>query len=159
MTQQEIPESNMMPSEASFCPSGCGTPLVKQKFVDCFDENMEHSLQDAEEDFYCPKCGIRWIPEQHVPLKTGEDEKTKNAKKPETATPVEYEQVTIKVPKLILEFLRKTDPDNEGPTAWIEQTVVDDVRAQIEGADSLDWASCFGLGPVFREVLGDKRYQ
>jgi hypothetical protein len=55
-------------SAASLCPSGCGTELVKRKFVDIFDENKKAHLQDVEEDFYCPRCQIRWIQELHPNL-------------------------------------------------------------------------------------------
>lgn len=58
----------------ALCPSGCGTKLTKHTFLDVFKLDMEPSLQNAEEDLYCPKCGIRWIAEQHSPLKTEETE-------------------------------------------------------------------------------------
>ncbi len=44
------------------CPS-CGANLVKQKFLNVFDEGKKPQLQDAEENLYCSKCGTRWIPE------------------------------------------------------------------------------------------------
>src|SRR5665647_339235 len=51
------------PDAEALCPSGCGTKLVKHKFIDVLSEP-----ENAEEDLYCQKCGIRWIAEQHSPL-------------------------------------------------------------------------------------------
>lgn len=70
--------------------------------------------------------------------------------------PVEYEQVTVKVPKLIMDFLRKTEGD---PVESIEFTIVDGVRADIEGMTSEAWAEVFSLNKVFYEVLGDQNYK
>jgi len=134
---------------AAMCPSGCGTELVKHKFVNVFDEKGAVSLKDVEEDLYCSKCGIRWIAEQHNPLNIKEAEKT------EPNTPIEFESVTVKVPKPIMDFLRKTDIDNEGPEAWIEWQIVESVRAYLECEHTEEWVTVFKLGPVFRKVLGD----
>jgi hypothetical protein len=66
------------------------------------------------------------------------------------AEKIEFEQVTIKVPRLVLDFLRKTEDD---AVEWIEYTVVDNVRAEIEGMTWEEWASLFNLEPVFDAVL------
>ncbi|MEM0095710.1 MAG: hypothetical protein QW660_03645 [Candidatus Bathyarchaeia archaeon] len=43
------------------CPK-CGSPLEIRKFVDTWD--AEDNPLDVNEDLYCPKCDIRWIPER-----------------------------------------------------------------------------------------------
>lgn len=70
--------------------------------------------------------------------------------------PIEYEQVTVKVPKLIMDYLRKTEDD---PKVWLEETVVDSVRAELEGMTGKEWIEHFKLGPVFKEVLDETRFQ
>ena len=136
-------------SVEALCPNGCGTKLVKHKFIDIYNLDKTPRFQDAEEDLYCQKCGTRWIAEQHNPLKTKEAEKT------ESNRPIEFEQVTVKVPKLVMDFLRKTESN---PVEALEFTIVDNARAEIEGRDSLEWADIFQLKPIFAAVLGDKRY-
>ena len=63
---------------------------------------------------------------------------------------IELEEVTIKVPKLVLDFLRKTEED---PVRWIEYTIVDNVRAEVEGMFPDDWMKLFNLDTVFDAVL------
>jgi len=43
------------------CPK-CSSPLEIRKFVDTWD--AEDNPLDVNEDLYCPKCDIRWIPER-----------------------------------------------------------------------------------------------
>lgn len=45
----------------ALCPSGCGTPLVKQKFADVYDDKMQPV--QVSEDLYCSKCRSKWLPE------------------------------------------------------------------------------------------------
>jgi hypothetical protein len=81
---------------------------------------------------------------------------SKETKKPETNEPLECEEITIKLPKLIMDFLRYTDIDNVGPADWIEERVVDAVKGYlgvVEPNEIRDW---FKLGPVFESVLGNK---
>ena len=63
---------------------------------------------------------------------------------------IELEEVTIKVPKLVLDFLRKTEEDS---VRWIEYTIVDNVRAEVEGMFPDDWMKLFNLDTVFDAVL------
>jgi hypothetical protein len=49
--------------KVAFCPNGCGTPLVRMKFVDAFKD--EDKPDDVEEDWFCSKCCVRWVPEKH----------------------------------------------------------------------------------------------
>jgi hypothetical protein len=74
----------------------------------------------------------------------------------ETKTEIEFETVTVKVPKIVMDFLRKTE---ENATEWIESTVVENVAAEIEGMKPQEWADLFSLTPVFKEVLGNAYYQ
>ena len=130
-------------SAVALCPNGCGTKLVKRKFVDVFDENMKLQLRDVEESLYCTTCHIRWIPESHSSI----------ADLP--ASKIEFESVTVKVPKLVMDYLRKTE---DNPVEALEFTIVDHVRAEIEGMRSDEWADVFNLKTIFADVLGDKRY-
>ncbi|MGD0449433.1 MAG: hypothetical protein ABSA79_00070 [Candidatus Bathyarchaeia archaeon] len=87
-------------STTVFCPNGCGTKLVKEKFLDVFHVDGKPSEKDIDENFYCQKCGIRWLPQQNVPFSTEKAEKT------------EYETITVKVPRAFLQnvkaYLAKT---------------------------------------------------
>lgn len=71
------------------------------------------------------------------------------------AATVEFEQVTVKVPRLVMEFLRKTEGN---AVEWIEYTVVDVARAQLEGMTPEEWIEQFKLGHVFKTVLDDDRF-
>jgi len=73
-------------------------------------------------------------------------------------TPIEYEEITIKVPKQVMDLLRfacKTDGDT--PKDYIERNVLDAVRADID-ADALiqntDLIKMFELKPIYIELLG-----
>jgi hypothetical protein len=78
----------------AFCPNGCGTKLVKRKFVDVFNvDTKEPEERDIEENLYCPHCKTRWIAEQHEPLKTEEELKTGETAK------MTYKEVSIRIPK------------------------------------------------------------
>jgi hypothetical protein len=71
-----------------------------------------------------------------------------------------YESVTIKVPKLIMEFLRKTDVDNIGAEAWIEERLIESVRSYLDsGVEAEELAAWFNLGPIFYAVLGEDRFK
>ena len=53
-----------------------------------------------------------------------------------------YEQVAIKMPKTIIEILRKTDI-NEGPAAWIKNQIREDVKAALDVAQPELWIKAF----------------
>ena len=83
-----------------------------------------------------------------------EDEKTK------PNTPIEFEQITIKVPKQAMTYLRfRAQKDKDTVEAQIEYALLDSVRAQIDlfGEEFAVYAA--GLGPVFYELLGDKSFK
>jgi uncharacterized protein with PIN domain len=53
--------------QTAMCPN-CGTQLVKKKFAVTYDEKGAPERKNAEEDFYCENCGLRWISENSQPL-------------------------------------------------------------------------------------------
>jgi hypothetical protein len=78
--------------------------------------------------------------------------------------PIEYEQITVKVPKTVMNYLKATNKGDAevpdwNPTKWIERAIVDQARAECEGLDSKQWADAFGLTPIFWEILKDKQYK
>ena len=89
----------------------------------------------------------KWIPDKYPargkPITAEKTEKTE-------PNDIEYEQVAIKVPKTIMEFLRKTDID-EGPAAWIEGQIREDVKAALDVAQPELWIKAFNLGPALKE--------
>jgi len=72
---------------------------------------------------------------------------------------IEFEEITVKVPKLIIDFLRKHEKIL-GKTAqeYMERNIVDCVRADIDAGDVFvpvpeEVVEQHGLGPVFKAVL------
>ena len=75
-------------------------------------------------------------------------------------TPIEYEQVTVKVPKAVMDLLRFSESVIEQtPKEYIEWAIVEHVRAGIDARDfmpsSLDLTNKFNLNPVFQQIIGD----
>jgi hypothetical protein len=71
---------------------------------------------------------------------------------------IEFEEVTLKIPKPIMEFLRNT-PSLYGPAIdFLEYIIVDEIRANIEATSGEEIIESQGLGPVFRELLKDERF-
>ncbi len=66
--------------------------------------------------------------------------------------PIEYEQVTINVPKQVMELLRYAEPLNGTPQSWIEYCVSDNVRAGLESGEflpsSYELTQQFKLTPI-----------
>lgn len=83
---------------------------------------------------------------------------SKAQKEAELPAPIEFEQVTIRLPKPIMAFLRQTDCDNQGPENWIEYVVVDAVNAYLDDVEPREMIDWFKLGPTFHSILGDKNY-
>ena len=69
---------------------------------------------------------------------------------------IEYESVTVKVPKIVMDFYRKIESN---PIEALEYSIVDSARAQIEGMEGEEWIEIFGLKSVFHELLGDPRFK
>lgn len=73
---------------------------------------------------------------------------------------IEFEEVTLRVPKRIMDFLRKHEKRLEGGNiqGYLERNIVDCVRAEIDAAtvfvpDPEDVIKTYKLGPVFKAVL------
>jgi hypothetical protein len=71
---------------------------------------------------------------------------TKINKKELNLTAGRCEKVTIELPKFVMDFVRKT---KEKPKEALEYTIVDCVRAEIEGMTSEQWAELFKLKNTF----------
>jgi len=72
--------------------------------------------------------------------------------------PIEYESISIEVPKQVMELLRASESILEmSPKEWIEYYLVDAVRSSIDSdmfTDSpKELADKFSLTPVFKEIL------
>ncbi|MGA2309506.1 MAG: hypothetical protein ABSG57_08165 [Candidatus Bathyarchaeia archaeon] len=72
---------------------------------------------------------------------------------------VEYETVTLRMPRKIMDFLRKT-PEAHDPNAikYLEYLVVDNIRAEVEATTGIEIMDWFGLKSVFYAILGDERF-
>ena len=73
---------------------------------------------------------------------------------------IEYETVTLKVPKKIMAIL-KSMAENYAPDpiSYLEWRIVDCIRADLEAAkgdEIIDW---LGLAPIFHQVLDDERFK
>jgi hypothetical protein len=74
--------------------------------------------------------------------------------------PIEYETVTLKVPRILMEFLYNT-PTHYGlnPIPFLEYELVDAIRSDLEattGEEIIKWNE---LGSVFYAILEDERYR
>ncbi len=71
---------------------------------------------------------------------------------------IEYETITVRIPKKIMSFLRETKTLTETPEEYLEYTIVDSVRADIDGgvfSDPERIAEGYGLQPVFQAIVND----
>ena len=73
--------------------------------------------------------------------------------------PIEYESVTVKVPKQVMDLLRYAQPTTgDTPEEDIEYGIVEGVRSRLEAgmfSTPKDLADQFNLNPVFEEILED----
>ena len=125
----------------SLCPN-CGMQLTWRKFSDAFDADTKEPIE-VNGDFYCENCKLRWISEQSQPL---------------SKESIGYGEITIELPKQILELLRFVEKtDGDVPKDYIERCVLDGIRADID-ADTLisnfNLIEKFQLKPLYRKVLG-----
>jgi hypothetical protein len=73
--------------------------------------------------------------------------------------PIEFEQVTIKVPKRIMAFLRfQAGYRDVQVEEEIEYDLLDNVRAEMEGLNGEELISMLEVGRIFYDILGDERY-
>jgi hypothetical protein len=74
--------------------------------------------------------------------------------------PIEYEMVTLNVPKNIMELLRDSEKSlEETPIQYLERCIVDLVRADIDAGDCFvstprEIAERYKLDPVFKQITG-----
>jgi hypothetical protein len=74
--------------------------------------------------------------------------------------PIEYETVTLKIPKKIMELLRDSETSlEETAIQYLERCVVDLVRADIETQDCFVLSprrltERYNLDPVFKQITG-----
>jgi hypothetical protein len=84
------------------------------------------------------------------------------SEKPEPKQEIEFENVTIKVPKLIMDFLRGREKDmDETAKEYIEYNVVQIVDSDIRAGDVFvqspkEAAEGWKLNPVFRAIINDE---
>jgi hypothetical protein len=63
---------------------------------------------------------------------------------------IEYEALTLRLPKAVLEYVRRMYGD---PVKWLEYFVVDWLRIDVEEKDGDELKELFGLEPAFQVVL------
>jgi hypothetical protein len=72
---------------------------------------------------------------------------------------IEYETVTLKIPKKVMKLLRDTDYLGETAEQYIERGIVDLVRADIDMGECFtptprQLTEQYGLDPIFKEITG-----
>lgn len=74
---------------------------------------------------------------------------------------IEYETVSLKVPKRIMDFLRGQKDQSETVQEYLEYIIVDTVRSDITGyyfpmpepaQEPKELADNFGLNPIFKAI-------
>lgn len=160
MSKKETPSNQ--PQKIVLCPNGCGTELVTRKFVGVFDENMKPQLEDAYENLYCTKCHIRWIPEPHSAIldllgsPSGDHAETETK---ENKQAIEFETVTLKVPKNVLGYFRvMAKLDNETLEEALCYELVDDCASKMEGITPGVMMALFNAKKEFAEVLKEPQF-
>ena len=79
----------------------------------------------------------------------------KQVKDAEELEPIEYMQLSLKIPKACLMYLN----EYVRTEAWLEDRLVEAVRAEYEVRSFGTWkADEIGLSPVFWQLLKDKRF-
>ena len=69
---------------------------------------------------------------------------------------IEYETVTVQVPKLLMDYLRSHERDmNMTAKEYLEVTIVDCVRADIDcnHLDPKQVADSWRLNPIFKAII------
>ncbi len=76
--------------------------------------------------------------------------KVETEQKPE----IEYETITLKLPKKIMNWLRALqEGTGETPEEQLEYIILDEVRASIDGITGTELIDWFGLDPIFLQLL------
>jgi hypothetical protein len=72
---------------------------------------------------------------------------------------IEYESVTVDVPKQLMSFLRfEAKRMNQKLEATVQYYLVETLRSQMEAMSGEELIPYLGLKRVFFELLGDKNY-
>jgi hypothetical protein len=72
---------------------------------------------------------------------------------------IEYESVTVEVPKQLMSFLRvEAKRRNQKLEATVQSYLVDILCSQIEAMSGEELIPHLGLNQVFFELLGDEKY-
>lgn len=87
-------------------------------------------------------------------------EKTESNKKAELKLEIEYESVTVKIPKNIMDLLRfRQKLTDETPESYVAYSIVENIRSQMDvnglmptGRQLTDQ---FSLNKIFIEILDD----
>lgn len=74
---------------------------------------------------------------------------------------IEYETVTVKIPKQVMELLRFSQiAFKMTPTEYIEYNILELVRADLDSGEFLpsgkELADKFNINPIFKEILNDE---
>lgn len=77
----------------------------------------------------------------------------------QTKLKIEYEKVTVEIPKNVMDLLRfASETREETPEEWIQWAAIDTARAQLDSGEFLPTAQAlaekFSLNHVFLEILG-----
>lgn len=80
----------------------------------------------------------------------------------EAKTEIEYEEITVKVPKQIMDLLRYSEKMTEKtPKEYVEYCIVECVRADLDSDVFLSGhalAKSFNVQPIFKEITGTSVY-
>jgi hypothetical protein len=74
--------------------------------------------------------------------------------------PIEYESISIEVPKQVMELLRFAESlAGMSPKEWIEYYIVETARSGLDSdmfvPEPKELAEKFGLNPVFKKILDE----
>jgi len=78
----------------------------------------------------------------------------KNTAEKKTHEEIVYEEITVKVPRAIMDFLRANE---DKPIEYIEYSIVDFMHADVEAGvfnDPTRLAEKWCLNPVFQRIIG-----
>jgi len=71
---------------------------------------------------------------------------------------IEYETISLRVPKKIMDFMRSIPLNYPGPIEWLEFNIVDQIRADLEATTGEEMINWYGLGSIFETILKDERF-
>jgi hypothetical protein len=107
---------------------------------------------------YCEKTGDK--PEDVLQKAFDQFFKIEKTKTTLPQVKIEYETVTLNIPKKLMDWLRSMEKA-EGKTViqQLEYDIVDHQRANIEALTGQELIELFELAPIFYELLKDERFK